>query len=828
METSSQQEAQKGWQRCAPDAERLSPVMWGITLSQLTALWKEVKHMYSQKGEDPATKTMRNVVKDLIKPRSKGRGMGYALQLNHKSPIRAEIMVSHSWNEYFEEFVLALMAESDLIRNKGIWICSFALFQSSDDDTSGPSVADQVGDDVLMGPFAQVVAQASLMLVVQTRKAQVYDRLWCILEAFIALQQQQLEVKLLGEWVITSSGLFDPKAARCFSADDEKKIRDAIEAMPGGWDMVKRTIGHAIERLVRTQYLGAQMSTADLEVQEFEEDVFDAKSASTTQRRVLSFSGCEIALDNRPIPCIYGSVDTIDLLKKDATSGAYSVETLGKQCVLKIIEGHFARARKPSEGKKAEVHARGGTFLSTLAEDPELEIIILLMLQSRPHPNIVKLHALGRDSLKGDCFLLLERVGHFPDSELFAYVQRTKPELVQEKVASGIFRGIANGIAHIHSLHIAHGDLSLDNVLLDEGEMRPVIIDFGLARRMVDTEDGVLTPLRPIGRSAGKPMYMSPEQWLDNVGYDGAAADVWSLGIMIVAMLMGASPLARPEAGDRRFDFLRNNMDNIIGQVKEEAMQLFCERALSRSALDLLTKVLIVQPPQLRLHARAISAHPWCSGACAVDPSPKHHPDTPLQTTEGCSEVPPMPPPPALLERAASGEMLRDLSNLDSALLAPSQTNQDASGAPPPPQLCRTSTGEAAPDPSNPDPAFPPPSQTKQDASEVPPPPQLCRTSTEVPPAATSHDPALTGIKAKCQELGVTDAALDFEELTALFCSLTTPVSEEHVQSVVQTALAHLRKPATQGRIRLEEFLDFVFSSESYDDSDASELLPKP
>ncbi len=39
--------------------------------------------------------TMYDVVKEIIKPKTAGTGMGYALSVNKDNPLRAKVMVSH-------------------------------------------------------------------------------------------------------------------------------------------------------------------------------------------------------------------------------------------------------------------------------------------------------------------------------------------------------------------------------------------------------------------------------------------------------------------------------------------------------------------------------------------------------------------------------------------------------------------------------------------------------------------------------------------------------------------------------------------------------------
>eukprot|EP00657_Telonema_sp_P-1_P011936 TRINITY_DN7800_c0_g1_i1.p2 TRINITY_DN7800_c0_g1~~TRINITY_DN7800_c0_g1_i1.p2 ORF type:complete len:109 (-),score=34.77 TRINITY_DN7800_c0_g1_i1:123-449(-) len=81
--------------------DRYAPDMWGIDLEQLSQVTE-------LEGFDEGMK-MYDVVDQLVKPRTKGTGLGYALYLNQQHPLHAKVMVSHAWGEKYQEFISALM-----------------------------------------------------------------------------------------------------------------------------------------------------------------------------------------------------------------------------------------------------------------------------------------------------------------------------------------------------------------------------------------------------------------------------------------------------------------------------------------------------------------------------------------------------------------------------------------------------------------------------------------------------------------------------------------------------------------------------------------------
>src|SRR5262249_43190413 len=95
-------------------------------------------------------------------------------------------------------------------------------------------------------------------------------------------------------------------------------------------------------------------------------------------------------------------------------------------------------------------------------------------------------------------------------------------------------RQIAEGLAAAHATDLIHRDIKPGNVLLESGQRRVKITDFGLARAADDAS------ISQSGLIAGTPMYMAPEQArgekLDQ------RADLFSLGSVLYQMAAGRPP----------------------------------------------------------------------------------------------------------------------------------------------------------------------------------------------------------------------------------------------------------------------------------------------
>ena len=102
-----------------------------------------------------------------------------------------------------------------------------------------------------------------------------------------------------------------------------------------------------------------------------------------------------------------------------------------------------------------------------------------------------------------------------------------------------VARQAAEALSAAHDLGLVHRDIKPENLMLADGAVERIrVVDFGLARRMV--EDHKLTAT---GFALGTPGYMAPEQVNGVRSLDGRA-DVFSLGCVLYECLAGHSPFS--------------------------------------------------------------------------------------------------------------------------------------------------------------------------------------------------------------------------------------------------------------------------------------------
>lgn len=114
--------------------------------------------------------------------------------------------------------------------------------------------------------------------------------------------------------------------------------------------------------------------------------------------------------------------------------------------------------------------------------------------------------------------------------DLLQYVKKNKK--LTEEHAKTIFKQIIYGLGHCHCRSVLHRDVKLDNVLLD-GEEGVKICDFGVSR--------IMKKNKVIQEQCGTPAYLAPEVIADE-GYHDFTVDIWSLGILLYAMVCGTVP----------------------------------------------------------------------------------------------------------------------------------------------------------------------------------------------------------------------------------------------------------------------------------------------
>lgn len=219
--------------------------------------------------------------------------------------------------------------------------------------------------------------------------------------------------------------------------------------------------------------------------------------------------------------------------------------------------------------------------------DKNVEREIINHRQLSGHPNIIRFK---------EVFLTTTHLGismeYASGGELFDRI--VKAGRFSEDEARYFFQQLISGVEWCHREGVCHRDLKLENTLLD-GRPAPrlKICDFGYSKSAIFDSQPKST--------VGTPAYIAPEV-LSRKHYAGEIADVWSCGVTLYVMLVGAYPFE--DANDPRN--FRKTIQRIMGVKYSFPANL----PLSRECHDLMGKIFVANPLK-RISLAQIKQHPW-------------------------------------------------------------------------------------------------------------------------------------------------------------------------------------------------------------------------
>jgi serine/threonine protein kinase len=157
------------------------------------------------------------------------------------------------------------------------------------------------------------------------------------------------------------------------------------------------------------------------------------------------------------------------------------------------------------------------------------------------HPAIARVFDAGATA-DGRPYFVMEYVPGMPITEYCDKYRLSTRERLE------LFIQVCEGVQHAHQKAIIHRDLKPSNVLISVQDGKPAIkiIDFGVAKALAQrlTEKTMFTEL---GMLVGTPEYMSPEQAELTGRNVDTRTDVYSLGLIMYEVLVGALPFDNKE-----------------------------------------------------------------------------------------------------------------------------------------------------------------------------------------------------------------------------------------------------------------------------------------
>ncbi|CAA7013329.1 unnamed protein product [Microthlaspi erraticum] len=252
---------------------------------------------------------------------------------------------------------------------------------------------------------------------------------------------------------------------------------------------------------------------------------------------------------------------------KDIGSGNFGVAKLVRDKSSKEL---FA-VKFIERGQKIDEHVQREIMNHRSLNHPNI-IRFKEVLLTATHLAIVMEYAAG-----GELFGRICNAGRFSEDE-----------------ARFFFQQLISGVSYCHSLQICHRDLKLENTLLDGSTApRVKICDFGYSK------SGVLHSQPKT--TVGTPAYIAPEV-LSKKEYDGKIADVWSCGVTLYVMLVGAYPFEDPS--DPK-DFRKT-----IGRILRSQYSIPDYVRVSDDCKHLLSRIFVANPEK-RITMEEIKNHSW-------------------------------------------------------------------------------------------------------------------------------------------------------------------------------------------------------------------------
>lgn len=271
--------------------------------------------------------------------------------------------------------------------------------------------------------------------------------------------------------------------------------------------------------------------------------------------------------------------------------------TLGR----KLGQGHFAKVKMGEDKLKNKVAIKIFDKVSIVAQQAtsnytlaHIERELNALRLCSPHPYIASMNEVLETNTH--VYFVMEYVS---GGELYDYI--VSEGRLEEGEACRLFYQLAHAVQYCHSKDIAHRDLKPENILLDS-KLNCRIVDFGLASwpgENYKSAEGGETEVF-LKTQCGSPEYAAPEvlraSAKGSFGYRGNGADVWSLGVVLYAMLVGSLPFTAPN--------VRMVIENILHG------SFVVPTHLSQPAQMLLKAMLVVDPTK-RIPLKQCLEHAW-------------------------------------------------------------------------------------------------------------------------------------------------------------------------------------------------------------------------
>eukprot|EP01038_Epipyxis_sp_PR26KG_P012421 gene12421-16659_t len=258
---------------------------------------------------------------------------------------------------------------------------------------------------------------------------------------------------------------------------------------------------------------------------------------------------------------------------------------IGQYMIGKTIgEGTFGKVKLAVHiptGEKVAIKILEKNRIKDQADVRRVNREIKILKKSR-HNNIIQLYEVL--DTQNTIYLIMECA---EGGEMFDYIVAQKH--VAEIQACKFFHQIIDGVEVLHNNDITHRDLKPENLLLKASSSGWLIkiVDFGLS----NTHEGG----KLLSTACGSPCYAAPEM-IAGKKYHGPLADIWSLGVILFALVGGFLPFEDPNTAQLYKKILSGDYHP--------------PKWISAEVKDLIRKILETDPNK-RFQINDIRKHAW-------------------------------------------------------------------------------------------------------------------------------------------------------------------------------------------------------------------------
>lgn len=350
---------------------------------------------------------------------------------------------------------------------------------------------------------------------------------------------------------------------------------------------------------------------SDWTIEDFLNFASQRMEMAMTAKRVFSADGVEVddcmMFEDEEILFLSTGDEFIPPLDENDREGSAPSSSAGDAALPKVVNGYkvtdflgkggFGEVRLGEHqvtGERVALKFLRKADIMTIgeAERTTTEIQCLMTLK---HQNIIRLYSHVESPLH---YVLVFEV--MEGGDLHKYMikkgRETKDYGLPEDKARDLFGQILSAVSYAHNHHICHRDLKLENILLKDKELREVKIgDFGLS--------DFYRPGAMVKSSCGTLSFLAPEVFR-GTNNAGPPLDVWSLGVILFAVLCGRLPF---EAHD-----MRNTAKPREAVIRARIMkcQYKLDEKLGPEVKDLIRRMLKLDPTE-RATVPEIASHVW-------------------------------------------------------------------------------------------------------------------------------------------------------------------------------------------------------------------------